>query len=185
MQNLQNLEKWKFSKRFKICKICKKRKLCKNLRVREDFPSPCLPSGVKKKACSSKTKVFRATYNIFQIPIATYVLIKYLYFFVASGRCLNFSSTMVLVLMLRYSLTRIRNLGLSTILPLDHHVYLHKLTGVVILVLAWIHTLSHLINFGVNVQPDPVKFVQLNNDYWVEGGRHRRERASTKRHIIS
>ena len=74
---------------------------------------------------------------------------------------------MVLVLMLRYSLTRIRNLGLSTILPLDHHVYLHKLTGVVILVLAWIHTLSHLINFGVNVQPDPVKFVQLNNDYWV------------------
>ena len=96
-----------------------------------------------------------------------HILLKYLYSFVASGRCLNFSSTMVLVLMLRYSLTRIRNLGLSTILPLDHHVYLHKLTGVVILVLAWIHTLSHLINFGVNVQPDPVKFVQLNSDYWV------------------
>ena len=83
----------------------------------------------------------------------------------STGRCLNFSAMMVLVLMLRYSLTRIRNLGLSTILPLDHHVYLHKLTGVVILVLAWIHTLSHLINFGVNVQPDPVKFVQLTYKY--------------------
>ena len=24
----------------------------------------------------------------------------------------------------------------------------------------------HLINFGVNIQPDPVKFVQINNDFW-------------------
>ena len=55
---------------------------------------------------------------------------------------------MVLVLMLRYTMTRMRNVGLSTILPLDHHVYLHKLTGVVILVLAWTHTIMHLINFG-------------------------------------
>ena len=61
---------------------------------------------------------------------------------------MNFSATMVLVLMLRYTLTKLRNVGLSAILPLDHHVYLHKLTGVVILVYAWVHTLMHLINFG-------------------------------------
>ena len=24
----------------------------------------------------------------------------------------------------------------------------------------------HLINFGVNVQPDPLKFVQINSEYW-------------------
>merc|ERR1719419_475167 len=28
----------------------------------------------------------------------------------------------------------------------------------------------HLINFAVNVQPDPVKFVQINNDYWTVQG---------------
>ena len=65
-----------------------------------------------------------------------------------TGRCLNFSTTVVLVLMLRTVLTKLRGWGLSLILPLDHHVWLHKLTGVVIFGLAWAHTLMHLLNFG-------------------------------------
>ena len=65
-----------------------------------------------------------------------------------SGRVLLLTSLMVLVLMLRSLQTQLRNWGLSAILPLDHHVYLHKVTGVAIFGLAWLHAIMHLINFG-------------------------------------
>ena len=65
-----------------------------------------------------------------------------------SGRVLLLTSLMVLVLMLRSLQTQLRNWGLSAILPLDHHVYLHKITGVAIFGLAWLHAIMHLINFG-------------------------------------
>ena len=84
----------------------------------------------------------------------------------ANGRCLLFNSMMVLIVVLRYTITSLRNLGLSKILPLDHNIYIHKYIGSIIFVQAWFHTLMHLINFGVNIQPDPLKFVQLNTEYW-------------------
>ena len=62
--------------------------------------------------------------------------------------CLNFNSMMVLVFILRYTITLMRKLGLASKLPLDHHVYLHKFTGVLIFFQAWFHTIAHLINFG-------------------------------------
>ena len=55
---------------------------------------------------------------------------------------------MVLVLVLRYTITKLRDLGFGQILPLDHNIYLHKVTGVVIFFMAWSHTIMHLINFG-------------------------------------
>ena len=65
-----------------------------------------------------------------------------------SGRVLLLTSLMVLVLMLRSLQTQLRNWGLSAIFPLDHHVYLHKITGVAIFGLAWLHTIMHLIDIG-------------------------------------
>jgi hypothetical protein len=44
----------------------------------------------------------------------------------ANGRCLLFNSTIILVLVLRYTVTKLRELGLSNVLPLDHNIYLHK-----------------------------------------------------------
>ena len=70
-----------------------------------------------------------------------------------SGRCLNFNSVMILVLVLRYTITILRNMGLSPIIPLDHNIYFHKLVGVIIFFQAWIHTIMHLINFGKMVFP--------------------------------
>jgi hypothetical protein len=55
---------------------------------------------------------------------------------------------MVLTFILRYTITLMRKMGLASKLPLDHHVYLHKFTGVLIFVQAWLHTIAHLINFG-------------------------------------
>ena len=66
----------------------------------------------------------------------------------------------------RYTITALRNLGLSAILPLDNNIFIHKVIGTLIFVQAWCHTIMHLINFGVNVQPDPLKFVQINSEYW-------------------
>lgn len=42
------------------------------------------------------------------------------------GQCLNFTCAWVLVLMLRHCITALRVRGLGSLLPLDHHIYLHK-----------------------------------------------------------
>ena len=93
------------------------------------------------------------------------------YFFFASratGKALLFNTIMVLVVVLRNTITYLRRLNLSGILPLDNNIYLHKVIGTIIFVLAAIHSLAHLSNFAVNVQPDPVKFVLLNYGYWTD-----------------
>ena len=66
----------------------------------------------------------------------------------ANGRTLLFNSTMVLVVVLRYTVTKMRDLGLSVIFPLDHNIYIHKVIGVMIFIQAWWHTIMHLVNFG-------------------------------------
>ena len=84
----------------------------------------------------------------------------------ANGRSLLYLSTLILLLVLRHSITLLRSLGLASILPLDNNIYLHKMVGSLIFFHAWFHTIMHLVNFGINVQPDPVKFVLLNSHYW-------------------
>ena len=42
--------------------------------------------------------------------------------------------------------------------------------GYIIFIQSWFHTIMHLINFAINVQPDPVKFVQLTSPYWESFG---------------
>ena len=88
----------------------------------------------------------------------------------ANGRCLNFNSTIILVLVLRYTVTKLRELGLSNVLPLDHNIYLHKVVGYIIFIQSWFHTSMHLINFAINVQPNPVRLVQLTTQYWEPFG---------------
>jgi hypothetical protein len=95
---------------------------------------------------------------------------KCTFFLYYTGRCLNFNSMIILVLVLRYTITKLRELGLSNVLPLDHNIYLHKTVGYLIFFQSWIHTISHLINFAINVQPEPVRFVQLTTSYWEPFG---------------
>ncbi|XP_028167953.1 NADPH oxidase 5, partial [Ostrinia furnacalis] len=74
----------------------------------------------------------------------------------ACGQCLNFNCAWVLVLMLRHCITQLRARGLSAALPLDHHIYLHKLTGVLVAVYSVVHTIMHLCNFSLIVVNDPI-----------------------------
>ncbi|KAK1129558.1 hypothetical protein K0M31_019275 [Melipona bicolor] len=50
----------------------------------------------------------------------------------ACGQCLNFNCSFILVLILRQCITFLRTHGFNSILPLDQHIYLHKLTGILI-----------------------------------------------------
>ena len=86
----------------------------------------------------------------------------------ACGRALIFNSVLILVLVLRNTITFMRRLGLGAILPLDHNIYVHKVTGTIIFFQALAHSLAHLCNFYINIQPNPVKFVQLNYQYWSD-----------------
>ncbi|KAG7209856.1 hypothetical protein KM043_011459 [Ampulex compressa] len=74
----------------------------------------------------------------------------------ACGQCLNFDCTFVLVLMLRQCITFLRTHGFNSVLPLDHHIYLHKLTGVLIGIFSAIHAVTHLLNFGTVVINDEI-----------------------------
>ena len=64
----------------------------------------------------------------------------------AAGQCLNFTSMFILVVMLRHSITKLREMGLAVILPLDRHIYFHKVTGRLIVVYSLIHTGAHMGN---------------------------------------
>uniref|UniRef100_A0A1B6DLA4 NAD(P)H oxidase (H(2)O(2)-forming) n=1 Tax=Clastoptera arizonana TaxID=38151 RepID=A0A1B6DLA4_9HEMI len=79
----------------------------------------------------------------------------------ACGQCLNFNCMFVLVLMLRHSITFLRTRGFSSFLPLDQHIYFHKLTGVFIFLYSVLHTIMHLLNFSLDVLHDPV--INANN----------------------
>ncbi|CAO1338201.1 unnamed protein product [Diamesa serratosioi] len=94
----------------------------------------------------------------------------------ACGQCLNFNSAWVLVLMLRQSLTFLRTRGFGAVLPLDQHIYLHKLTGVLIAAFSLWHTAMHLLNFSkcftifhlytlyvINTLLIPLDFVVVND----------------------
>lgn len=71
-------------------------------------------------------------------------------YFIA-GQCLNFNCGFILILMLRQCITFLRTHGFSSVLPLDQHIYLHKMTGVLIAIFSVMHTLMHLLNFGMYV----------------------------------
>ena len=51
---------------------------------------------------------------------------------------------------------------------LDNNIYIHKIVGCLIFFLGMIHSACHFTNFAVNIQPDPVKYLQLTYKYWVK-----------------
>lgn len=55
----------------------------------------------------------------------------------------------ILVLMLRHSITKLREFGLNWLLPLDRHIYFHKVIGRLIFVYSLVHTICHLGNISM------------------------------------
>lgn len=57
--------------------------------------------------------------------------------------------------MLRQCITFLRTRGFTAFLPLDNHIYLHKVTGILIGAYSLVHTIMHLLNFTTVVVYDP------------------------------
>ena len=66
----------------------------------------------------------------------------------ACGQCLNFTCMFVLLPMCRLSMTKLRQKGFNYLLPLDKHTSFHRMTGHLIVIYSFIHTLAHLVNLG-------------------------------------
>ena len=64
------------------------------------------------------------------------------------GFCLDLDNTILIILVLRSSITKLREMGLGDYAPLDDHIYLHKICGYFVFFHATIHTAMHLLNFG-------------------------------------
>ena len=62
------------------------------------------------------------------------------------GQGLNFNSMFILVLMLRHSITKLREFGVNVVLPLDKHIFFHKITGRLLFIHSVIHTIAHIGN---------------------------------------
>ncbi|XP_072023938.1 NADPH oxidase 5-like [Amphiura filiformis] len=70
------------------------------------------------------------------------------------GMCLNFNSAFVVALMLRKTLSILRNTKADYVIPFDKSVDVHKLAGYCIVVYSLVHSIAHCCN-GMNA-PDVV-----------------------------
>ncbi|XP_044590115.1 NADPH oxidase 5 isoform X1 [Cotesia glomerata] len=125
------------------------------------------------------TKPYLKNNHVFIVFLSAFVIINFILFVTrlyqyrntnsytmlarACGQCLNFDCTFILILILRQCITFLRTHGFNSILPLDHHIYLHKMVGVTIGVMAVVHTAAHLLNFGMVVINDEV----LNSSHYT------------------
>ncbi|KAL7637589.1 UNVERIFIED_CONTAM: hypothetical protein RMT77_012317 [Armadillidium vulgare] len=66
----------------------------------------------------------------------------------ACGQCLNFDCALLLGLILRRTITRIRNSSLGVIFPCDRHIHFHKMAGWTVFFFSILHTIFHLANFA-------------------------------------
>ncbi|CAH1124314.1 unnamed protein product [Ceutorhynchus assimilis] len=86
----------------------------------------------------------------------------------ACGQCLNFDCAFILILMLRRCITFLRTRGYGSVLPLDQHIYFHKIAGWLIFVLSFWHSVMHTFNFTLIVVNDPsVNGRNLTTSEWL------------------
>lgn len=66
----------------------------------------------------------------------------------SKGQSLHLESVLVLLFILRRSISWLRARGLEWLLPLDRHVHFHKIMGWTICAYSVVHTIGHLANYG-------------------------------------
>ena len=78
----------------------------------------------------------------------------------SKGQSLHFETVLVLLFILRRSISWLRARGLEWLLPLDRHVHFHKIMGWTICAFSVVHTIGHLINFGKKRATDKKLIIQ-------------------------
>ena len=66
-----------------------------------------------------------------------------------AGLCVQMDLALVLMLTLRRAISSLRVTGASRVLPLDRHIYYHKMVGWIICILAAVHSLAHVAHLGI------------------------------------
>lgn len=77
---------------------------------------------------------------------------------------LNFNCALMLVLMLRKHITWLRSKGVSILLPLDHHIDIHKNIGIIIMIETAFHTIAHLAYLGTDNRTLPLMSVSIDGE---------------------
>lgn len=67
------------------------------------------------------------------------------------GACLNFNGALVLVPMLRHTLTWVRRRRWGHLLPIDEGIEIHRLVGEVMFGLALVHSAAHVLNIVLHL----------------------------------
>lgn len=87
-----------------------------------------------------------------------------------SGQCLNFFCSMIVLLVCRRTITMLRSHGFGRYLPLDDHIYFHRMFGMFIVVHSILHTLGHLFNFLIVSQRPEAKFTYVQYLFSADTG---------------
>ena len=66
----------------------------------------------------------------------------------ACGMSLNFNCVLILITMLRSTLTWLRSTGVGWLFPIDEHVQVHRFVGYTIVALSTLHAFAHCANLG-------------------------------------
>lgn len=69
------------------------------------------------------------------------------------GACLNFNGALILVPMLRHTLTWLRRTSLRHIIPLNQNIAFHRLVALVMFALSVVHTIAHFLNYSTLDRP--------------------------------
>ncbi len=77
-----------------------------------------------------------------------------------AGACLNFNGALIVVPMLRHTLTWIRRSSLGGLVPVDDAVSLHSLVGEVTVAFGVLHSVAHVLNINA-MRLDPASTVNL------------------------
>ena len=118
---------------------------------------PSLPQQFSKRYLANNLALMAGLFIFASINLGLFLSIMHQHYWLsnfwvtlarANGRCLNFNSTFILVVVLRRGITKLRELGLAVYLPLDKNIYFHKLAGRLIFVQGICHTLAHIANYG-------------------------------------
>ena len=87
--------------------------------------------------------------------------------------CLNFNSAFVVTLMLRKTLSYLRNTKLDYVIPFDQSVDLHKIAGYCIVGYSLVHSIAHCCNGSkdssrthIIIHSDGVIGVQWESSHW-------------------
>lgn len=81
----------------------------------------------------------------------------------ASGQVLNFFCSIVVLLICRRSISFLRSKGFAKYLPVDDHVYFHRMIGWMILGHSLLHTFGHICNDAILASESNAKYTLFDH----------------------